>query len=183
LYLKISRHQLEIWWSQIEFTGDASIIDAMKFSNTIQLSMHNTKLKRWQKRTQPKNKIKKIITREWTQEIVNYTKNWKIINCHLRKWYYASSNIPKLLKQCYLALRLKSSLQNLHGRHHELLYLYIISLSQMTINYFSIFRIVYYFLGSLPCYYFFKNINPIEMPWNFQIQYSYLLNICNMLCH
>jgi len=23
LYLKISRHQLEIWWSQIEFTGDA----------------------------------------------------------------------------------------------------------------------------------------------------------------
>jgi hypothetical protein len=23
LYLNISRHQLEIWWSQIEFTGDA----------------------------------------------------------------------------------------------------------------------------------------------------------------
>jgi len=23
LYLKISRHQLEIWWWQIEFTGDA----------------------------------------------------------------------------------------------------------------------------------------------------------------
>jgi hypothetical protein len=23
LYLKISRHQLEIWWSQIKFTGDA----------------------------------------------------------------------------------------------------------------------------------------------------------------
>jgi hypothetical protein len=35
----------------------------------------------------------------------------------------------KLLKQCYLALRLKSSLQNVHGRHHELLYLYIISIS------------------------------------------------------
>jgi hypothetical protein len=51
----------------------------------------------------------------------------------------------KLLKQCYIALRLKSSLQNLHGRHHGLLYLYIISISQMTINYFSIFRIVYYF--------------------------------------
>ena len=43
LYLKISRHQLEIWWWQIEFTGDAlaiikSPIDAVKFSNTIQLS-------------------------------------------------------------------------------------------------------------------------------------------------
>jgi hypothetical protein len=49
--------------------------------------MHNTKLKRWQTRTQPKNKIKKIITREWT----------------------------------------------------------LISISQMTINYFSIFRRVYYF--------------------------------------
>jgi hypothetical protein len=24
LYLTISRHQLEIWWSQIEFTGDTS---------------------------------------------------------------------------------------------------------------------------------------------------------------
>ena len=47
VYLKISRHQLEIWWSQIEFTGGASkrifaifksIIDSVKFSNTLQLS-------------------------------------------------------------------------------------------------------------------------------------------------
>jgi hypothetical protein len=63
-----------------------------------------------------------------------------------RQWYFYSPPLTqKLLKQSYLALRLKSSLQNLHGRHHELLYLCIISISQVTINYFSIFRSVYYF--------------------------------------
>jgi len=32
MYLKISRHQLEIWWSQIEFTGDAIPVLYLKIS-------------------------------------------------------------------------------------------------------------------------------------------------------
>ena len=42
----------------------------------------------------------------------------------------------KLIKQGYVASRLKSSLQKLYGRHHELVDHYEISISPMTMNLF-----------------------------------------------
>ena len=40
----------------------------------------------------------------------------------------------KLLKQGYVAPRLKSSLQTLYGRHHNLVDRYELSISQMTMD-------------------------------------------------
>ena len=40
----------------------------------------------------------------------------------------------KLFKQCYVAPRLKSSLQKLYGRHHDLVNCYGMSISQMTMD-------------------------------------------------
>jgi len=42
-----------------------------------------------------------------------------------------------LLKQGYVATRLKSSLQKFDGRHHNLVDRYKISISQMTMNHFT----------------------------------------------
>jgi len=42
----------------------------------------------------------------------------------------------KVFKQAYVTLRLKSSLQKLHGRHHELVDSYEISISQMIMDFF-----------------------------------------------
>jgi hypothetical protein len=52
-----------------------------------------------------------------------------------------------LLKQGYVA-RLKSSLQNIYGRHHNLVYRYEISISQMTKDLFLLRRC---FLSSIDC--------------------------------
>ena len=54
---------------------------------------------------------------------------------HLMHLFFLSQKVisstvlltPKLLKQCYLVPRLKSSLQNLYGRHHDLVDSYEIS--------------------------------------------------------
>jgi hypothetical protein len=56
--------------------------------------------------------------------------------------------MQKLLKQGYVAPRLKSLLQKLYGHHHNLVDRYEISISQMTMD--LLLYVDFFFLLSLP---------------------------------